>query len=138
MLKLIQNAVYIPEDDVYLVSTHVHDFRNHTFKDGLHYAVDGGTEYSRYVADLGTEARVVDFRLYDSDDYNKINDMLLWGNRGKKGDQPLVFRPIKELATDHLEAIVDNCPYASPIAFKVIHHWLRKRELYEAKRVQRG
>ena len=59
-VTLIQNAIYIPEKDFYLKSSHVHDFRTYVFEGHtdpsngrtLEISVDGGLEYSRRVGAL--------------------------------------------------------------------------------------
>jgi len=127
-MRLTQNAIYVPEDDKYLVSSHVHDFVTHTFKDGLRYSIDGGQEYARASWEMGTAHRVEDYNLsFEKNSPEEINEKLLWGNRGKDGKSPLTYRPIKSLETDHLKAILANCPYAAPIAHNVIKHWLKER-----------
>ena len=50
--RILQNAVYIPEDDVFIKSCHTHDYVEHLFKDGKTIAVDGGTSYARRAGDL--------------------------------------------------------------------------------------
>lgn len=135
MSHLITNAVYIPEDDIYLVSTHRHDFVCHKLRDGKEICVDGGTGpegYGRRVGDLNElddAKRYIEHCVMSDDPFERIAEMLLWGHRGKDGDQPLSYRPIKELAhrsdgINHLQAILDNCLNASPVHQRVIRYWL--------------
>lgn len=144
MVELIQNAIWIIKPDIYLVSSHRHDFRAYEFDEiepgtgrKLSIAVDGGDGpygYARRVGALYDSNRL---RLYEErcltteDPFERIAEWLVWGTRGKDGKSPLRFRPIKEFTTDHLEAILANCPDIGPWHKKVVEHWLavKKREV---------
>lgn len=127
---LLQNAVFIPEDDFYLVSSHVHDFITYTFKDGKTISVDGGAgpgSYARRAGDFGTlnlAGRYSERCLTTEDPFDHVIHWKLWGTRGKAGDQPLRYRPIAEFAPEHLQAILDNCPARSPVVDRVVRYWL--------------
>lgn len=105
--RVIQNAVYIVGEDLFLVSTHVHDYRQWTSKDGKdHYAVDGGTEYIRRgysSAALETNGKVIDYTLTTNSSWEEIRDKMLWGSI--KSDKR-IFRPLKSLELSHLENIL--------------------------------
>lgn len=133
MSRLLQNALWIPEDDVYLKSGHQHDFVTHVFRDGLSIAVDGGLEYCRREGDLykllEPVARYEERCLSTDDPFSHIAEHLLWGTRGKAGDEPLTYRPIKELASRpdgiaHMKAILQNCPNIAPLHRRVVQYWL--------------
>lgn len=134
---LIQNAVYIPEDDVYIKSEHVHDYVAHTFKDGKEIAVDGGLSYARRVGnivELEQSNRYQEYCLVSDDKFEGfITDRLLWGSRGKNGDEKLTYRPIKEYALrpdglEHMKAILVNCLNIAPLHAKVVKYWIEKLE----------
>lgn len=134
MSKLIQNAIHIPEEDLYLVSTHTHDYVAHTLKDGLEIDIDGGPSYAKRCGDLyklDEAKRYIEYCLVDDDPFEGfITERLLWGTRGKEGTQPLTFRPIKELAyrpegAAHLQAILDNAN-PGPWHTRVITYWLNR------------
>lgn len=103
MSELIQNALYCPECDTFLVSKHTHDFVS--CKHG--YMVDGGLDYQRGSRRPTPEN---DFTLWKSSPEDEIMQKLLWGSYGKDGSGPLVRRPIIDLDTDHLEAILRTQP----------------------------
>lgn len=136
MSELIQNCLYIPEDDVYLISTNVHDFREHRFKDGSILAVDGGREYARRVGDLfelDAAGRYIECCLRDDMPFEYIADRLIWGSAGQDGKGPMVFRPIKEWAHKpdgerHLRNILANCPKINLYHKKVVEYWLARLE----------
>ncbi len=137
MSNLLQNAVHILQEDIYVVSTHQHDYVTHVFKDvepSLSISVDGGAAYARRASEdfLRAEPFYEEFCLTDEDTFEHIEDRLLWGTRGKDGKQPLTYRPIKELAArpdgiSHLEAILANCPKISPMHYTVVDYWLNKQ-----------
>lgn len=135
---LVQNSIFIPEDDVYIVSTHRHDFVTHTFRDGRSISVDGGngpSGYARRVGDLydlDEEGKYVEWLVISTDPFEPtVVDRLLWGHRGVKGDQPLSYRPIKELAArpggvNHMRNILANCLDISPLHKRVVEYWLAR------------
>lgn len=126
-----QNAMYIPHLDQYIVSTHVHDFREYTHTDGRYVYVDGGTDYFRSGGNLElyTEGVVQNYcldsktsRLFD------IRLKALWGTRGKDGTRPLAYRPIRTFTRAHLRAIKKNCAsYMHPILLDVVKFWLKSK-----------
>lgn len=125
MPKLIQNAVHIPESDLFVVSSHTYDDVIHTFSNGLQLGIEGGLDYAKRDGDFRKlEGLYTEWCLTDEDCFEGwITDRLLWGTRGKGGDQPLTYRPIKELANRpdglaHMQAILDN---ANP---GVWHRWV--------------
>ena len=113
-MSIIQNAVMIIEDwpDVsFLVSSHVHDFRTHTFHDGTSISVDGGRDYIKRCgppnwAGLGT--KWMEFNLDDKEPFIVIKNRLLWGTRGKDGRQPHKWVRLMDCSTEHLQAILDT------------------------------
>ncbi len=131
MSKLIQNAVRIVDEDLFLVSTHVHDFVMHRLQDGREIAVDGGLAYTRRVGDLyalDEEGKYEEWSMSDDWPLADVAEKLLWGTRGKDGTEPLRWRPIKEFTREHLQAIVDG-EHAQPggVADQVVRYWLEKK-----------
>lgn len=136
MSQLLQNSLYIPEDDLYLVSLNRHDFNCHTLRDSKKICIDGGKEYCRRAGDLfelDEAGRYIECCLMDDQPFEYIADRLLWGSAGKDGTQPMTFRPIKEWAhkpdgENHLKAILLNCPKISIFHKRVIEYWLARLE----------
>jgi hypothetical protein len=107
---IIQNAVKITEDgkETFLVSSSVHHFNQYTFKDGSTFAVDGGKEYLRRVGDLN-DSRVSDFySLNDTQPFHVIKELLLWGTRGKSGQEKVRYILLWKCSTPHLQAILKD------------------------------
>jgi hypothetical protein len=105
--QLIYNALETPDGTV-LVSHSVHDFK--TYKDTLsnkEYMVDGGNDYIRRNV-IGDQ--IDQSQYYDPDNHEHNRTYLHWGTRGKDGKQPLTWKAVRDLETDHLEAILSTQP----------------------------
>ena len=138
---LIQNAIKITEnhpEEIFLVSSHRHDFQQYRFKDGTTMFVDGGTDYVRRGGDdvekplEGYATKWVDWCLDDKVPFDTIKARLLWGTRGKDGKQPLKYVRLAACETEHLEAILDYMPEGvgiSPLYRNVIISILGDRKL---------
>ena len=127
MKNLIQNAIYLPDVDVYLCSTFRHDFKEYIYPDGSSIYVDGGIEYQR----MGIEGNIgcinyEDYCLYDDSPFELIVEKKLWGVYDKKNNV-LNYRPLRTLDNQHLKAILIECPYAPLIVTKVIDHLLSQK-----------
>ncbi len=107
---IIQNAVKITEDgkETFLVSSSVHHFNQYTFKDGSTFAVDGGKEYLRRVGNLTDPRTREGYSLNDDDHFDVIKRWLLWGTRGKSGQEKMEYVPLFECSTPHLQAILKD------------------------------
>lgn len=133
MSQLIQNAVFIPAEDLYLVSSHTHDYVVHCFagvEPPLELGIDGGVSYAKRDGDfMRLDGLYEEWCLTTEDPFEGwITDRLLWGTRGKDGMQPLTYRPIKELAhrpdgLNHLQAILDNAN-PGPWHRQVVEWWM--------------
>lgn len=80
-------------------STYQHDFK--FCKCGA-VGVDGGISYRRRLGIDYTDLSI------SSDKHEDIRKYLAWGTRGKDGTEPLTYKPIMQLDTDHIEAILDT------------------------------
>lgn len=101
---LIMNALKTPDGTI-LKSTHRHDFRTHTDKiNGKWYMIDGGLDYVRS-SNNGDEEFLT---LYNDEPHEVQRVILTWGTRGIDGDQPLTFKKICEMDTDHIEAVLET------------------------------
>lgn len=112
MKHLIRNAIRTPDGTV-LESHHRHDYKTHSDRiTGEEYMVDGGLAYVRCsVNNVPAE----DLSVYWDDivpDCPKsiqiARKVFKWGTRGKNGDQPLVYKPLNTLDTDHIKAILET------------------------------
>lgn len=99
---ILYNAIRTPDGTI-IQSKSVHDYVTHKdANNGKYYAIDGGLEYLRRVGFHDYE----ELFLTDKDDFNKVREVVTWGTRGKDGKQPLEYKKIKELETEHIYAIL--------------------------------
>jgi hypothetical protein len=104
---LLYNAIKTPDGTI-LVSKSRHDYVTHEDKNGFFYAVDGGSEYAKRSTSTNAPP-YEELSVYDDGDFEKRRKYFVWGSRYDKEGVPLdklIMRPIMELDTDHIEAIL--------------------------------
>jgi hypothetical protein len=101
--RIVSNRIRTPDGTI-LESMHRHDFKSHPDKNGLIYMVDGGLDYLR--RNVHDEAPYEELSVYSDDPHDVIREAFKWGTRGKDGKQPLKYVPLKDLTTEHIEAIL--------------------------------
>ena len=95
------NRIKTPDGTI-LTSYNRHDYLTH--KDAITkevLMVDGGNDYAR--RHVGTYEEL---SVYDDGTHTTRRSALHWGTRGKDNKQPLTYKPIKDLDSDHIEAIL--------------------------------
>ncbi len=125
--SLIQNALYFPGHEHYMPSRHSHDYTTFEYLPGHCAMRDGGLDYVRaFVIPPEHEHLVIKWDLYDNDPIELVRDRLLWGSLPLDKTKPQVhtYRPIRLLAKDHLQAILDNVSKIAPLHKQVIEYWL--------------
>lgn len=103
MDKLLANKIRTPDGTI-LESKHRHDYVTYTDKNGLEYMVDGGLEYLR--RNVHDSQPYEELSVYNTDSIEIIREHFTWGTRGKDGRQPLTWIKLKDLADDHIQAIL--------------------------------
>lgn len=103
--RLLINRIRTPDGTV-LTSYSRHDYRTHIDANGDKYMVDGGLDYLR--RSVNTEDPAEDLSVYVTDVHEENREALHWGTYGKNGDQPLKWKVLKDLDTDHIEAILET------------------------------
>lgn len=126
--NIVYNAIQTPDSTI-LQSKHRHDYVKHTDKNGQYYSVDGGLEYLRRVYDkpdfieLGKQ-----FKECTLDECTKY---LNWGQNYDADMNKLpetIFKPICELNTGHIEAILEGNYCKNEMYLKVFEYELNKRK----------
>jgi hypothetical protein len=102
-MKIIQNSIITPDGTI-LISHTVHDFVSHDDANGTHYFVDGGEHYIR----IGGNNDYKDNFVFEDTPFEIARERLSWGTRGKNGKRNLKFVLIKDLTTDHIQAIIET------------------------------
>ena len=105
VLKLLANRIKTPDGTI-LESVHRHDYKTYIDKNGLEYMVDGGLEYLR--RNVQDSAPATEMSVYNTDPHETIREAFKWGTRGIDGKQPLTYVVLKDMTTDHIEAILET------------------------------
>ena len=93
-------------DGVVLWSKHRHDFKGHTMEDGTFLAVDGGDQYIR----LTNPQKLTDMCVYEDSEHVEKREVVSWGSYGKNGDEELHYILLKDMTTEHIEAVIRTQP----------------------------
>ena len=108
MEKLIYNAIRTPDGTI-IESKHRHDYVDHLDKNGNVYMVDGGLDYLK--RSVVEEFPYEELSVYDDGKHETRRKYLKWGINYTKDMVRLpktIFKPIKDLDTDHIKAIIDG------------------------------
>ena len=54
------------------------------------------------------DAPYEELSVYSNDPHKLIREAFKWGTRGKDGKQPLTYVPLKDLTTEHIDAILET------------------------------
>lgn len=102
MSQTIASFIITP-DGTKLQSFHRHDYKTHKDANGETYMIDGGLDYQRGTVNKAPARS----RIITMDHAHWLRrEHFHWGTRGKDGQQPLTWKPLKDLDTDHIEAIM--------------------------------
>jgi hypothetical protein len=107
-MKYLYNAICTPDGTI-IESLHRHDFVCHKDKNGLTYCVDGGNDYLR--RNYHEKAPYKELSIEDDGKFETRREYLKWGNNYDKDMNRLpktIWKPIKELTTGHIEAILNG------------------------------
>jgi len=103
MLQLIASRVRTPDGTI-LQSFHRHDYKTHVDAvTGETYMLDGGIDYQRSILN---KVPATDMSVYLDDPHDVRREAFCWGTRGKEGNQPVEFKPLKDLDSEHITAIL--------------------------------
>lgn len=125
--KLLLNAVFIPEDNLYLVSTSADESVVHYFNDGLVLALKGGTEYALRGGDyikLDEQGRYVEWILTDQDSAEWIAERMLVSSEDGWG-------LVKDESIERLKYLCRAILRSDEPLYKVCTHWIEQKELTE-------
>lgn len=102
--KILVNKIRTPDGTI-LQSHFTHDFKTHLDKNGEEYMVDGGLSYLRRSLN---KHQFEELSLFSDDDHKLIRDNFSWGTRGVNGDQPLTRIVLKDMTSEHIDAILET------------------------------
>jgi len=112
-------------DGTILTSWHRHDYKSHDDANGEQYMIDGGTAYFRsWVNSVPAENLS---QSYKPDDHEHNRQYSYWGTYGKNGDQPLKYVFVKDMETEHIEAVLETQIHITPYTKKIMEEELKYR-----------
>lgn len=104
MTKIIASMLKTPDGTI-IRSYHRHDYKTYIDKiTGKEYMIDGGNDYIRSSAN-GDEIYIT---IMEDAPYEIFRQFFSWGTRGKDGRQPVQWKPLMSLDTNHIEAILET------------------------------
>lgn len=103
MSNIIQNAIYIPALDRYLISRHIHDYQEARLPDDSTVSIDGGLDH---LSRNGNISQAVEMSLSDEDSDETVYQRLLWGTRGVLGNEPLKWIRVADMEPGHAIAVL--------------------------------
>ena len=114
--RIVSNRIRTPDGTI-LESMHRHDYRVYVDANGKEYMVDGGLDYLRRI--IHDDAPYEELSVYADEPHAEIREAFKWGTRGKDGKQPLKYVPLKDLTTEHIEAILDTQSHIADYVRKI-------------------
>lgn len=122
-MGIVYNAIKTPDGTI-LESWGAHDFKSHIDKNGRYYAVDGGLDYLRRVAD---EFDFEDLSLSEEDRIEVIREKTSWGSYGKSGKEKFRRILLKDMESEHIEAVL-SLPYVNQAVKRAMERELELRK----------
>jgi len=123
--RIVSNRIRTPDGTI-LESMHRHDYRVYVDANGKEYMVDGGLDYLR--RNVHDDTPYEEMSVYADAPHVEIREAFKWGTRGKDGRQPLTYVPLKDLTTEHIEAILDTQSHIADYVRKIFIDELNFRD----------
>jgi len=120
--RLVVNRAKCLECGDEIQSHHRHDYVTCTCGN---VSRDGGTDYIRSC--VVDRDKYLSMNLDEDSDFELIRKHLCRGSRGKNGDQPLTWIPLKDIDDDYLVSLID---YKEALCQLDVHYkmYLKERE----------
>lgn len=96
--NIISNKIKTPDGTI-IESVFKYDYKEHKDKNGEYYTVDGGLSSLNRTYN---KKPAYDISITDAAHFDVIRQHLKWGHKGKKGDQPIQFIKLADMADDHI------------------------------------
>ena len=127
MAELLANRIKTPDGTI-LQSYNRHDYKTHTDAvTGETYMVDGGLAYMRRSMN---NVPATEMSVYDDAPHAEIREAFCWGTRGRDGYEPVQYKPVKDLTSDHIAAILKTQHQIPDVIRKVFVDELKFRGEY--------
>ena len=125
---ILRNAIQTPDGTV-IESFHSHDYVSHTDANGGHYAVDGGRDYLRRSGNM--DYKNLSVAVEEDEPYNHqvVREAMSWGaTRKKMSGSYTDYIRLKDLESDHIQAILDTQDHIHPFYKKAMEAELEWRK----------
>lgn len=104
MSPILANRLRTP-DGTLLESITLHDYVSHVDANGETYFTDGGRAYLRRSVNT---IPATDLTVTLESPWEDQRTYFTWGTYGKDGKQKLQYKALKDLTTEHIQAILDT------------------------------
>lgn len=104
MDHILANRIRTPDGTI-LESNHVHDYKSYVDANGETYVVDGGCSYLRRSVN---NVPATDLSVTLESTWQDQRESFKWGTYGKNGTDKLKFVALKDLTSNHIQAILDT------------------------------
>ena len=105
MNRILRNAIQTPDGTI-IESRTRHDYKEYEDANGWTYMVDGGLDYVR--RSVNKHEPAIDLSLTEAEPHFFLRDYVTWGTYGKEGDEPLSYKTIADMETEHIQAVLDT------------------------------
>lgn len=122
--QILLNRIQTPDGTV-ITSYYRHDYSSYLDENGETYMVDGGTDYLRR---SGNNEKATDLSIYLTDNHVANRDAMHWGTYGKDGKQPLTYKALCDLSTNHINAILNTQTHIEGYVRKLFETELEHRD----------
>jgi len=133
--QLVYNAIKTPDGTV-IESKHRHDYVTYEDANGFLYMVDGGMDYIR--RNVNKKDPYTELSLYSDEPHEKVREAVRWGTYGKEGKDPMTYKRICDMTTDHIKACLTNIPNIRPILRRVMEDELTHRDFSNEQDYKEG
>jgi hypothetical protein len=121
--RLVKNCLETPDGTI-LYSRHRHDYQHHIDENGKTYFTDGGLDYVRCSAN-GDE---IHHHVWNDEPFDKVREAVEWGTYGKDGNNPLSWKRLCDMTSEHIESILENVASISSLHRELFNLELKLRE----------
>jgi hypothetical protein len=125
-VKIIQNAGKCAKCGTIIISKSRYDYVGCGCGS---ISLDGGHEYVRL--GYGEEGDFISLYLDENSTSEEIHEKLVWGTRGIDGKGEVEYKPLSELDTSHLQAILKTQTQISELYKNAIRTELRRRKIFD-------
>lgn len=131
--QILVNSMKTPDGTI-IRSRFRHEYSSHRDRDTFEiYVTDGGLSYF-HRSQNDFEAEDLSIVVDELIPHSIVREYMVWGTRGKDGKSPLKFVSVKDMTTDHIEAVIETQVQINAFfrqSFQKELEWRRKKNTSE-------